>query len=108
MEEGALFQMQPCILCKGETTREYVELIYTYPRFTIVVKGVPAAVCACCGEQFVPGDVGVWLGDEVATLAAQLQATVAGEDALRDVVLNVSIDEEQLVASGRVRKLAFA
>jgi len=83
-------------------------LTYSYPRFTIIVKRVPAAICESCDEQFIPGDVGVWLSDEVAQVAAQLESTIAKEDALKDVVLNFNMDEDQLVSSGRVRKLALA
>lgn len=107
MEERPLFQVQPCLLCKGVTTQGYTELVYEFPRFRITVRDVPAALCNGCGERFVPGDFGVWLGDEIARLAAQVEAFLADEDALRGMEITMRLDGERLVNSGRVRKLSI-
>lgn len=108
MEKRPLFQVQPCVLCGGATARKFTELTYQFDRLQIVVKGVPVATCEGCDEEFVPGDFGVWLGDEVAKIADHLQSIIAQEDALRDLVVNFGVDEQKLVSSGRVRLPALA
>ena len=51
-----LFQVQPRIVCGSETERQLVDLEYELESVVIEVKGVPAAVCAECGEQYLPGE----------------------------------------------------
>jgi YgiT-type zinc finger domain-containing protein len=69
-----LFQVQPCIACKGKTERRLVDLEYELDDMTLTIKGVPAAVCTQCGEQYIPGEFGVWLGDRIAELLDHMRS----------------------------------
>lgn len=68
MESMQLFQVQPCIVCGGETERQFVDVEYELESVVIEVKGVPAAVCRQCGEQYIPGDFALWLDDKLAEI----------------------------------------
>ena len=68
MQSMRLFQVQSCIVCGGETERRLVDLEYEVESVVIEVKGVPAAVCTVCGEQYIPGEFAVWLGDKLAEI----------------------------------------
>lgn len=74
MSEMRMFQVQPCVACKGETERRLIGLEYELDDMTLVVKGVPAAVCTQCGEQYIPGEFGVWLGDRISELLEHIRS----------------------------------
>jgi len=103
MESRPLFHAQPCVLCGAPTERRLTELTYTFDRVRIVVRDVPVAVCVGCNEEYVPGEIGVWLGDEVAKIAERLQAVLADETALHDMVVNVGVDGDRLIRDGRLQ-----
>lgn len=103
MEDRPLLQVQPCVLCGEQTTRRLTELTYNFAGVQIVVSGVPVAACEGCDEEFVPGEIGVWLGDGVAKIAARLQSVLAEEDALHDMVVRVGVDEDRLIQTGRLQ-----
>lgn len=43
-----------CVICKhGETRPGSATLTFTRDGTTVVIKGVPASVCANCGEEYV-------------------------------------------------------
>ena len=43
-----------CMICKhGETVQGVATVTIERAGFTLVVKGVPALVCANCGEQYI-------------------------------------------------------
>ena len=43
-----------CVICKhGETRPGRATVTLTREATTLVVKGVPAAICANCGEEYV-------------------------------------------------------
>ncbi|MBI3031634.1 MAG: type II toxin-antitoxin system MqsA family antitoxin [Candidatus Rokubacteria bacterium] len=43
-----------CVICKhGETRPGRATLTFTRDGTTLVVKGVPADICANCGEEYV-------------------------------------------------------
>lgn len=45
--------MNPCYFCKvGETKPGFVDNTIVLGRLTVVVKGIPAAVCGNCGESY--------------------------------------------------------
>jgi YgiT-type zinc finger domain-containing protein len=47
-----------CIICKqGETRGGTATVTLTRDQLTLVVKGVPAQVCANCGEEYVEENV---------------------------------------------------
>jgi YgiT-type zinc finger domain-containing protein len=47
-----------CVLCRhGETSPGLATLTFTRDAMTLVVRDVPAAVCANCGEEYVESDV---------------------------------------------------
>lgn len=79
IDEFNLHQLKTCRVCGGQTQRELVELRYEFDGFAIVVRGVPAAVCQNCGERYIPGDVGVWLGDYVADIAERVRRDFADQ-----------------------------
>ncbi len=101
MESRPLFHARPCVLCGAHTERRLAELTYTFERVRIVVRDVPVAVCVGCDEEYVPGEIGVWLGDEVAKIAERPQAILADETALHDMVVNVGVDGDRLIRDGR-------
>lgn len=107
MESRPLFQIQPCVLCGEHTERRFTELTYNFARVQIVVRGVPVATCVGCDEEYVPGEIGVWLGDEVAEIASRLQSVLADEAALQDMVVNVGVDEDRLIRDGRLQMPAL-
>lgn len=74
MNAMRLFQVQPCIACKGETERRLVDLEYELDDMILTIKGVPAAVCTQCGEQYIPGEFGVWLGDRISELLEHIRS----------------------------------
>ena len=77
-----LFQVQPCILCSGATERRLTELTFEFDGVTIVITGVPVAVCSECGEEYIPGPLAVLIGDEVDKLAKQLRSMVENTNAI--------------------------
>ena len=54
---GALFQEEAtmrCVICKlGETRPGKATVTLERDGTTLVIKGVPASVCANCGEEYV-------------------------------------------------------
>lgn len=78
-DEFKLHQLKTCRLCGSQTEQNLVELRYEFDGFAIVVRGVPAAVCKTCGERYIPGDVGVWLGDYVADIAERVRRDFADQ-----------------------------
>ena len=41
-----------CFMCKGELTEKKVNYMVDLESTIIIIKGVPAKVCAQCGEQY--------------------------------------------------------
>lgn len=98
------FHTQPCPVCKGETRRETIELEYDFGDVRILLQGVPADVCRQCGEQYVPGDIGVWLGEEVERLVARIRAVADEEPAILGLSAQARVDERRLVPAERISK----
>ncbi len=47
-----------CFICKqGETHLGTATVTLTREQLTLVVKGVPAQVCARCGEEYVASEI---------------------------------------------------
>ncbi len=47
-----------CFICKqGETHLGTATVTLTREQLTLVVKGVPAQVCASCGEEYVAAEI---------------------------------------------------
>ena len=47
-----------CFICKqGETHLGTATVTLTRDQLTLVVKGVPAQVCASCGEEYVTSEI---------------------------------------------------
>ena len=47
-----------CFICKqGETHSGTATVTLTREQLTLVVKGVPAQVCASCGEEYVGSEI---------------------------------------------------
>jgi len=47
-----------CLICKnGETRPGKATVTFERDETTLVIKGVPAEVCANCGEEYVAEDV---------------------------------------------------
>ena len=47
-----------CVICRhGETYPGQSTVTLTRGSLTLVVKGVPARVCANCGEEYIDADV---------------------------------------------------
>ena len=67
-----------CVICKhGETRPGRATLTFTRDGTTLVVKGVPADICANCGEEYV---------DEQTTRKLLKDAEdIAGKGALVDI-----------------------
>jgi YgiT-type zinc finger domain-containing protein len=101
-----LYPVQPCVVCGGETIRGLTELEYEFGRVHIVVHDVPVATCQRCGEQFIPGEFGVWLGSEVARLAAQIASTLESDELLEATRVETNVSRRWLEASGT--QLAWA
>lgn len=73
-----------CVVCKlGETEPGKVTVTLERGAMTLVVKGVPASVCANCGEEYI---------DEETTN----QLLRLAEDAARD---GVQVDVRQYLAA---------
>lgn len=96
MQSNQLHQVQRCVMCNGEAHLQSIELEYPFGDVCILVKGVPASVCQQCGEQYVAGDLGVWLGDEVVRLADKIRQVTREERALEGFKLQASLNEGQL------------
>jgi YgiT-type zinc finger domain-containing protein len=95
-----LYQVQPCVECGGETIRTFTELTYEFERVRIIVRDVPVATCTRCGEQYVPGEFGVWLGSEVARLAEQIASTLETDELLEATQVETNVSRRWLEASG--------
>ena len=69
-----------CVVCKhGETQEGMTTVTLERDGLTLVVKGVPARVCANCGEEYVDEDVARNLletSEEVASAGAQVDIRV--------------------------------
>lgn len=89
-----LFQVQPCILCSGTTERRLTELTFEFDGVTIVITGVPVAVCSECGEEYIPGPLAVQIGDEVDKLAKQLRSMVDNTNTIgKSVAFKASLSQ---------------
>jgi YgiT-type zinc finger domain-containing protein len=104
MERRTLYQVQPCIVCGGKTRRGTTDLTFEFAEFTITVQGIPAAICQECGEEYVPGEFGTWLGGEMARLAEFIRAT----EGFAFEPVKVKYDEKRLVPTGRHSQWATA
>ena len=65
-----------CVICKqGETEPSTATVTLTREAMTLVVKGVPAQVCANCGEEYLNENTTAQLlrtAEEVATAGVQV------------------------------------
>ncbi|MFA5864426.1 MAG: type II toxin-antitoxin system MqsA family antitoxin [Phycisphaerae bacterium] len=66
-----------CVICKkGETQDGLTTVTLEREGLTLVVKGVPAQICANCGEDYVDEQVAkqlLNLGEELATTGTQVE-----------------------------------
>lgn len=69
-----MYEVQPCIVCGRITRQGCTSLTYDNGDLKIVVNGVPAAICEQCGEEYVPGEFGVWLGDRIPEIVEEIRA----------------------------------
>lgn len=46
-----------CFMCEGELEEKKVNYIVDLENTIIIIKGVPAKVCAKCGEQYFDDDI---------------------------------------------------
>lgn len=93
-----IFFPERCAACGGTMRRETAELQYDYGDIQLTVRGVPVAVCEHCGERYVPGEIGVLLGEHLERLVVQLRATLDADAAIQEPRLTVSVDPERLLA----------
>lgn len=99
VEPAPKHQVEHCLQCGGGTRQETIELRYEFDGICIVVKGVPATVCQQCGEQYISGQIGVWLGTEVTRLAGKLRTLIDDEDALEGLKVQADLSEGLLQSS---------
>ena len=60
-----------CVICRhGETAPGNITVTLERDGATLVVKGVPAEICANCGEEYVSSGVTQDLLEKVRTAAA--------------------------------------
>ncbi len=70
-------QRKAAIICKncGGTMRPGAgELTYRRGDMIITVDDVPMSICDSCGERYVPGSVGVALGEDIEDLVHSIEA----------------------------------
>jgi YgiT-type zinc finger domain-containing protein len=90
--------LQTCMNC-GESLRlTRRDLVFEHDDLTIIVKDVPMAHCDACGEQYVPGPIGLEISDAVDHVVreARRQRATGSHYLAREVVLS----EEPLTAAG--------
>ena len=78
---GAGFQeekdLMKCVICKkGETKAGAVTVTLDKNGTTLVFKGVPARVCANCGEEYVDGNITARLLKSAAAAQAGIQVEI--------------------------------
>ncbi|MGI8403190.1 MAG: YgiT-type zinc finger protein [Thermomicrobiales bacterium] len=64
-----------CTACGGETVASTGELIYQMVDYTITVLDVPMKICLDCEERYIPGRVGIIVGDLVANMVEAIERT---------------------------------
>lgn len=82
-----------CPACGGTMTRTKAELTFERAGVQVIVQDVPVAACEACGEQYVPGSVGLALSDEVESVLAEMEARLGQESAVarpRSLVMQAS------------------
>lgn len=91
--------LKPVRTCKtcGESMRPTRgDLRYLHGDFEVIVQNVPMSVCESCGERYVPGSVGLEIGDlvdgivryfetkpEMTSAAVRPQSLVLNADQMR-------------------------
>lgn len=91
-----LFETQPCAICSGKTEHKLTDLTFEADDITIVITGVPVAVCLECGEEYVPGPLGVLISDKVAEVADRLRPVVERDDILKSIVITASLSDSSV------------
>ena len=65
--------MEKCYFCKGKVRKQLTVVDYRWGDKLMIIKDVPAQVCAQCGEKYFDAEVSrqmehiVLKGDEVST-----------------------------------------
>ncbi len=69
-----------CSNCGAGMHSSHGELTYKRNDLVVTVQDVPIILCAACGERYVPGPVGVEIGDAVERFLRVFEAEVAKAD----------------------------
>lgn len=69
-----------CSNCGAELHSSHGDLTYTRNDLVVTVQDVPITRCDACGERYVPGPVGVEIGDAVEGFLRIFEAEVAKTD----------------------------
>jgi YgiT-type zinc finger domain-containing protein len=54
---GALEGNSRCPLCRGRLQSGQATVPFLFPKTVVLIKDVPAEICACCHEPFTTGKV---------------------------------------------------
>ncbi len=57
--------VKTCLNCQGEMRPELGDLTFERGGLVVTVEQVPVSVCSTCGERYVPGPVGIDIGDMI-------------------------------------------
>jgi YgiT-type zinc finger domain-containing protein len=78
--------------------RQRADLVFQHDDLTITVKDVPVNYCDACGEQYVPGPIGLEISDAVDRVVreARREREAGSHYVAREVVLS----EGQLTTAG--------
>ena len=88
-----LIPITACVSCGGATRPTHGELRFQRDDLMVTVQDVPMSVCDQCGERYVPGPVGVALGDQVDSFIQFCLAEAAQSGAVahpRSLVMKAS------------------
>ena len=64
-----------CFMCKGNLEEKKVNYVVDLEDTIIIIKGVPAKVCAQCGEQYIDDETAENI-EKIVTQLKQLAAEV--------------------------------
>lgn len=98
-----LHQLERCVVCGGSTRRGETTLEYDFGDIKINVVEVPAAICVDCGEAYVPGVIGVVIGDVVTQFADRLRALVEEDEQRAPSKIETTFDGSRLSNHNRAR-----
>ena len=82
--------VRTCLTCGGDMSATRTELRYETDDVLIIVQNVPASRCIVCDEQYVPGPIGVLIGEKVQEVAQKQRAEADSAVRTRSVTLRTS------------------